>query len=74
MKSNRVTVDFSDIPELMDAVRSLALSKGQSQRQVFTDALSLYFSLHQESLFIQDVAEKAFREWDNDINSAYDSL
>lgn len=74
MKSKRITLDFSDSPKLLDLVRAHSVSTGQSQKEVFTEALTLYFSLAQENLFILDVAEKAFAQWDNQVDAIYDTL
>lgn len=74
MKSKRITLDFSDDPKLLDLVRAHAVATGKAQKEVFSDALTLYFSLQQENLFVAQVAQKVFEEWDNEVDAVYDTL
>lgn len=74
MKTKRITLDFSAAPKLLELVRAHSLATGKSQKEVFSEALTLYFALSQENLFIIDVAEKAFAEWDNEVDAVYDTL
>lgn len=74
MKTKRITLDFTDTPELLEMTRTYAVSKGKTQKEVFSEALRLYFSLNQENIFLHNVAEKLFAEWDNAVDAVYDSL
>jgi hypothetical protein len=70
----RITLDFSDDPTLLDLVRAHAVATGKAQREVFFDALTLYFSLQQADLRGVQVVQKVFEEWDNEVDAVYDFL
>jgi hypothetical protein len=74
MKTKRITLDFSDSPELLEMVKAYSVAKGKTQKDIFSEALQLYFSLNQENIFIHKIAEKMFAEWDNKVDSVYDNM
>ena len=74
MKAAKLSMDFSDKPKLVEALRTFAAATGKSQKQVVTEALTEYFADRMESRQLWKAAETAFAEWDNAEDAAYDAL
>ena len=74
MKSAKVSFDFSDHPKILDLLRTYATVSGKSQKAVLIEALESYFSEKMETRLLWTAAEKAFSEWDNPDDEAYNSL
>ena len=53
---SKLTIDFKDRTDLVDALRLLAARDGISQREIVADALQAYFSHRQENSLLLDAA------------------
>lgn len=71
---SKLTIDFKDRTDLVDALRMLATRDGVSQREIVADALQAYFSHRQENSLLLDAANRSFAEWENEDDKVYDSL
>lgn len=74
MERRHVTFDFSDHPELLNALRMTAARENTSQKAVVVEALKSYFAQKQENLAMLLAAENTFAEWDNEEDRVYDSV
>ena len=74
MKSKKISLDFSDIPELIDQLRLVAAREGTSQKAGVVKALEAFFADKFESDILLRAANQTFAEWDNKEDSVYDTL
>ncbi len=71
--NTRITADLKDI-RLIQLIKMEATEKGWTQAEVLVHSLEAYFSDKLENLLITKASEKAFEEWDNERDGAYDRL
>jgi hypothetical protein len=71
--NTRLTIDLQD-ESLLKLLRLEAAQEGKALREVIVEALRGYFSSKRENQAVMKLAEKAFAEWDNPKDSAYDRL
>lgn len=74
MKAVKMSFDFSDHPDLVEALRLYAARKGRTQKAILVDALKAYFADQLESALLLRAADRTFAEWDNEDDRVYDSL
>lgn len=74
MKSQKLTLDLTDHPQLLKMLKLHAARVGITQKAVVVEALQTYFAANQESLFLMSAANKTFEEWDNPLDKVYDSI
>lgn len=68
MASFKVSIDFSDRPELVHVLRLLSTRTGRSQKDIVASALDAYFSREAENEL------PLFAEWNDPEDDVYDSL
>lgn len=74
MKSNKLSFDFSDEPQLVELLRMEAAKTNRTQKAILIESLKAYFADKLENTLLYRAAEKSFSEWDNDSDSIYDTL
>lgn len=74
MKTNKLSFDFSDTPDLVELLRLEAVKTKSSQKGIVVKALESYFSNKLEASLLSNTANQMFKEWDNDEDSVYDKL
>ena len=74
MKTNKLSFDFSDTPELVEMLRMEAVRTKSSQKGVLVEALESYFANKLETSLLTKAADQVFKEWDNEEDSIYDSF
>ena len=73
-KSNKLTLDFSDVPGLIERLRMLAAQDGTTQKSIVVRALEAFFADRIENDLLLRAANQAFVEWDNKEDAVYDTL
>lgn len=74
MKSNKLSFDLSDYPDLVELLRLESSRKRIPQKGILVEALQAYFGNRLENLLISRVAEEAFKDWDNKEDEIYNEL
>ncbi|MBI3534686.1 MAG: hypothetical protein HY072_04285 [Deltaproteobacteria bacterium] len=74
IKAARVSVDFSDRPDVIELLRVQAAHTGKSQKSIILEALEAYFLHHLENKLLLKAAEKTFTEWNNPDDEIYNKL
>lgn len=74
MKTNKLSFDLGDVPELVELLRMEAVKTKTSQKGILIKALECYFANKLETTFLLKSAEKMFIDWDNKEDSIYDDL
>lgn len=74
MKTNKLSFDFSDTPELVELLRMEAVQTKSTQKGIVVQALESYFANKLESSLLIKTADQMFKEWDNEEDSIYDTF
>lgn len=74
MKSNKLSFDFSDEPQLVELLRVEAAKTNKTQKAILIESLKAYFSDKLENTLLYRAADKTFEEWNNESDSVYDTL
>lgn len=74
MKSNKLSFDLSDYPDLVELLRLESSRKRIPQKGILVEALQAYFGNRLENLLVSRVAEEAFKDWDNKEDEIYNDL
>lgn len=74
MKSNKLSFDLSDHPDLVELLRLESSRKRIPQKGILVEALQAYFGNRLENLLVSRVAEEAFKDWDNKEDEIYNDL
>ena len=74
MSKERLSFDFSDMPDLVEMLRVYSIQNKCSLKAVLIEALEALFANKLENSILQGAASVTFAEWDNDEDSVYDSL
>ncbi len=71
--STRISTDLSD-PRLIRLLRTEAMERGTTIKEVLTRALEAYFADRLETKALGKLAESSFSEWDDPRDADYDRL
>jgi hypothetical protein len=74
MKAAKLSLDFTDRPEIIQTLRRLSVHSGESQKTIVIRALEAYFAQKMENQFLMTAAESTFAEWNNDDDDTYNSF
>ncbi|MCU0245033.1 MAG: hypothetical protein MUC42_00575 [Bryobacter sp.] len=74
MKSNRLSFDLSDQPQIAQRLRREAARRRRTQKSLMIEALESYFSQRAEDKGLLKAAESSFAEWNNAEDAVYDNV
>jgi len=74
VKSQRISLDFSDHPAIVETLRRVAVHEGKTQKEIVLRALEAYFSHQLEQTMMLEHGKHVFAEWDNEDDRVYDTL
>ncbi len=69
----RLTLDLQDV-QLTTLLRLEAARQNKGLRDIVVEALRSYLSDRRENQAVLKLSEKAFEEWDNPLDAAYDKF
>lgn len=70
MKSSKLSFNFSNLPELLVMLKIEAKRQNTTEKAIIVKALKAYFADKFENNLLLAAAEKTFKEWEREEDSA----